>query len=175
MSAHRSVFEHPAISRTLVACFPPILQVRPQQDEPPDHFAAPFRSGALPRSSSRWRVALGCKIVTAFQRHRSTSKVRQALTAGVEASTTRPLATTRWLGFALPARYAKTVERYATRHHLVPALCVPCNAPKHHRKAESHKACADEVPRHPSLSTREAYLNRPPWSMPGPRSGRSQL
>jgi hypothetical protein len=100
MSAHRSVFEHPAISSTLVACFPPILQVRPQQDEPPDHFAAPFRSGALPRSSSRWRVALGCKIVTAFQRHRSTSKVRQALTAGVEASTTRPLATTRWLGFA---------------------------------------------------------------------------
>jgi hypothetical protein len=40
MSAHRSVFKHPAISRTLVACFPPILQVRPKQDETPDHFAA---------------------------------------------------------------------------------------------------------------------------------------
>jgi hypothetical protein len=38
MGAHRSVPEQPAISGSLMPCLPPILHVRPQQDETPDHF-----------------------------------------------------------------------------------------------------------------------------------------
>jgi hypothetical protein len=40
-----------------VHCLPPILHVRPQQEEAPDHFGALFRFGALRPSSSRRRMA----------------------------------------------------------------------------------------------------------------------
>jgi hypothetical protein len=57
MSANRSVFEHPAISRTLVAGFPPLLQVRQHQDETPDHSAAPYflaTPATAGESEERW-------------------------------------------------------------------------------------------------------------------------
>jgi hypothetical protein len=53
MGAYRSVLEQPAIRCACVACFPPLLQVRPQHDEMPDHFAVPFRFGALRPISSK--------------------------------------------------------------------------------------------------------------------------
>jgi hypothetical protein len=53
MGAHRSVPEQPAIRGPLVPCFPPILHIRPQQDETPDHSAALFRFGAR-RGDGAW-------------------------------------------------------------------------------------------------------------------------
>jgi hypothetical protein len=49
----------------------------------------------------------------------------------------------------LPAREAKSGKRYAARHGVAPALRIRGNAPEHRCNANSDKACADEVPKHP--------------------------
>jgi hypothetical protein len=90
MGAHGSVLEQPTVRSSLMPRFPPVLRVRPQHDETPDHFAALFRFGALMPSSSRRRTASDREISLAAA-HASIASITSCGTRAVR-NGSRPVA-----------------------------------------------------------------------------------